>query len=653
MTGILQMLLGGGQSVVSDQYFENVTLLLPGNGTNGAQNNTFIDSSTNAYSITRQGNTTQGSFSPFSRSDGSWSNFFASNSTAVNYLTTSSITLSGDFTIEGYVYWDGVGTSPNFFTVGDSSLSSGLEIYRSSGNWILFANNSTRITGAAAVIGQWTYIALTRSGSTVTMYINGVSQGTWTSSSTFSGTVKIGAEFYNSTYYSSMSGYISNFRINNTTAINTVPTSPLTAISGTVLLTCQSNRFIDNSASPLTITVNGTPSIQVFNPFNPSAAYSTSTVGGSGYFDGNGDYLTASGSGLNPSSTDYTVEFWIYPTAMSGTYVITEIGADLSASLQIVLTSSGIQFGRNNQAKTNAAITQNAWSYVACVKTGTTYYVYVNGTRTTSDTGSVSSSNDLYLAARTGGQFPFLGYLANYQISNTARYTNTTMTVPTALKTSDGNTQFLANFVNAGIYDAAAFSDFETVGNIQIDTSTSKWGGSSIGGANGSSYLISYNGANVGNFGNGDFTVEGWIKTNTSSGGPGVFTQATGGGAPSTSWGFFLGYASSTSIDFYLSNGSTYFANTGGGNVTDNAWHHIAFSRSGSSGRLFLDGTQVGSTLSLGSTSLANGTFPISLFSQGTSNIMPQGNLQDMRITRGIARYTANFTPPTAAFPLL
>ena len=58
---------GGTASATTDEYFNLVSLLLPGNGTNGAQNNTFLDSSTNNFAITRNGNTTQGTFSPFRR----------------------------------------------------------------------------------------------------------------------------------------------------------------------------------------------------------------------------------------------------------------------------------------------------------------------------------------------------------------------------------------------------------------------------------------------------------------------------------------------------------------------------------------------------------------------------------------------------------
>ena len=63
---------GAVTAAPSDPQFDYVTLLLNGDGTNGAQNNTFLDSSTNAFTITRNGNTTQGSFSPYGSL---WSNY--------------------------------------------------------------------------------------------------------------------------------------------------------------------------------------------------------------------------------------------------------------------------------------------------------------------------------------------------------------------------------------------------------------------------------------------------------------------------------------------------------------------------------------------------------------------------------------------------
>ena len=86
MTGILNILAGSISSAIKDGYFNLVTLLLPGNGTNGAQNNTFLDSSTNNFTITRNGNTTQGTFTPFSNQPGAWGNYFGS---AADLITIS------------------------------------------------------------------------------------------------------------------------------------------------------------------------------------------------------------------------------------------------------------------------------------------------------------------------------------------------------------------------------------------------------------------------------------------------------------------------------------------------------------------------------------------------------------------------------------
>ena len=65
-----------------DPYFEYVTMLLPGDGTNGAQNNTFLDSGPNTYTVTRSGNTTQGTFSPYGSN---WSNYLGSGNSIYIY----------------------------------------------------------------------------------------------------------------------------------------------------------------------------------------------------------------------------------------------------------------------------------------------------------------------------------------------------------------------------------------------------------------------------------------------------------------------------------------------------------------------------------------------------------------------------------------
>jgi len=104
-------------------------------------------------------------------------------------------------------------------------------------------------------------------------------------------------------------------------------------------------------------------------------------------------------------------------------------------------------------------------------------------------------------------------------------------------------------------------------------------------------------------------------------------------------------YSVGTTLYWYANSATVI---TGTGALTANTWQHIAVCKSGSSTRLFVNGTQVGSTYSdtfnylsarweIGGRS--NSTFPI------------VGYMDDLRITNGVARYTANFTAPTQAFP--
>jgi len=659
---------GAGAPEPKDPQFNYVTMLLHGDGTNGAQNNTFLDSSASPLTITRNGNTTQGSFSPFGSN---WSNYF--NGTG-NYLTVSStLDLStSNYTIEfwfsGSIFELSWGTSGAYSPF--SINSSGAIYFANSSNnaWIYNLNNFI-ITD-----NTWNHYAIVRNSGVVYLYRNGVQVGTSSapSSSSPNGNVVIG--YYNS----GAIGYVSNLRCVIGTAVYTSAftpsTTPLTAITNTALLTCQSNRFIDNSASPLTITVTGAPSVQRFNPFGTATAYSTSVIGGSGYFDGSGDYLAVpGGSQFNFASNDFTIEAWVYINDSNTRKYISGPGTDTSSHYdgfgleifdnRLCMWASSVANSWNllecdtPSNRGNILIPVKAWTHVAAVRTGgNTFKSYVNGVldRTFVVSGSISNTaNPQYNIGRSAylsGTFYFNGLISNYRVVNgTAVYTSN-FTPSTAPLTAITNTSLLLNTTNAGIFDNAMMNDLETVGNGKISTSVAKFGTGSINGFNASNcQIVSYAGATIGNFGAGDFTVELWLNTNTANG-AGILTQATSGGPAATSWGFFVGYASATSIDFYVSNVSSYFANTGGGVINDSTWHHVAFSRSGSSGKLFVDGTQVGSTLSLGTTALGNGTLPINIGGQGDSGHMAQGYIDDVRITKGYARYTSNFTPPTAAF---
>jgi len=299
-----------------DAQFNYVTMLLHGDGTNGAQNNTFLDSSSNTFSITRNGNTTQGSFSPYGSN---WSNYFDGTG---DYLSIPSATASGtsSFCFEAWIY--PTNASVNQMIIGAANGGMWVGINIDSANKLAIGRSFTAIDNQVDytwVNGQWYHVAVNRNGTSLQFFVNGVQVGATGSNSvnySVAGRL-IGAE--GTTPSTFFYGYISNARVVNASVYTTTftpPTAPLTAIANTTLLTCQSNRFVDNSTNNFTVTPSGNTSVQRFNPFGASTAYSTGVIGGSGYFDGSGDYLACGSQSAYAFGTgDFTLNVWVYLTA--------------------------------------------------------------------------------------------------------------------------------------------------------------------------------------------------------------------------------------------------------------------------------------------------------------------------------------------------
>jgi hypothetical protein len=101
---------------------------------------------------------------------------------------------------------------------------------------------------------------------------------------------------------------------------------------------------------------------------------------------------------------------------------------------------------------------------------------------------------------------------------------------------------------------------------------------------------------------------------------------------------------------FYTTNGSSTSTISAAQTFSTGVWYHVAYVRNGSSFRLFVDGTEktAGATIS---GTLFNGTAPFNVGRTADGSNFLNGYIDDLRITKGVARYTANFTAPTKAFP--
>lgn len=647
-----------------DAQFNYVTMLLHGDGTNGAQNNTFTDSSTNNFTITRNGNTTQGTFSPYGSN---WSNYFDGNGDEVRFGSASDWTFLSnglsDWTVEFWIFTqsssgqavldtsNGNGNNTGFFIyLFETGTTFSVDTFPTSGG----SNFRLLSTSGALPLNQWTHIAATYNKTTKLrkLYVNGVLNATLdTTGFTFSTSTP--AKTLSVSWSTvSLNGNLSNVRIVKDSVVYTSDftpsTAPLTAITGTQLLTCQSNRFIDNSSNAFASTVNGNTSVQRFSPFAPTAPYAAGTDGGSGYFDGTGDYLASASIGA--ISGDFTIECWAYISG-AGDQALFGMGtAAVSGGffVRYETSTSLLNFYTTTDNTFSVSLNKNSWNHIAFTRQSNSVKCWVNGTQvgsavTISD--SFSSAAFYAGAGKVGSTVPYnamTGYISDLRVVNGSVVYTASFTPPTAPLTAITNTNLLLNYTNAGIIDNAMMNDLETVGNAQISTSVKKYGTGSLAfDGTGDGLLCKPFNQTFGK----DFTVEFWIyRTGTAVEYPiDIFMPPP---ADTQAISMYINNSGAGSYNAVF-NGGTKFTGASG-SIAANEWVHVAMVRYNGVHSVYINGTANASTYT-STASYPNCQLAVGRDVAGSYSFT--GYIDDVRITNGVARYTANFTPPTAAFP--
>lgn len=251
------------------------------------------------------------------------------------------------------------------------------------------------------------------------------------------------------------------------------------------------------------------------------------------------------------------------------------------------------------------------------------------------------------------------GYFSGSRITlGTAVYTGA-YTVPTSPFTSSmsanpfggSNTAastatFLANYTNAGIYDAAAKNDMQTVGTAQVSTTQSKFGSTSMSFGGSGNYLqIQQDSPNI-QMGSGDFTIEGWFYINTAGVAYGIISKGTA----STGWSVNITSGNKLQFSYTASN------LTGTTTLSATTWYYFAVVRSGTAtGNLKLySGTTGATTLEATSAGAVTDNFNqtnvmyVGGDRVGTSAL--NGYIDEIRVTKGFARTVTSV--PSSAFPV-
>jgi hypothetical protein len=406
------------------------------------------------------------------------------------------------------------------------------------------------------------------------------------------------------------------------------------------------NTFLDSSTNNFTVTRVGTPTQGSFTPFTiaSGSSYSTSTNGGSGYFNGNPDALTlSSNAAFSPGTGDFTIECWVYRTVAWDTYnPIFVVGGTNGIWFGKTDTGFGLRaFGVANLI-TATAPSLNTWTHVAVSRSGTNLRLFYNGVQQGSTV--TNSTNFPQFGGYVGWDSTtvwFNGYISSLRlVKGTAVYTGN-FTPSTTPLTAISGTSVLLNFTNAGMYDAAAKNNMLGTGTVQASTTQAKWAPTSAY-FNGSSSLSTPSNTVFG-YGTGDFTIEFWVYLNALGDQTIVSNLST---------------AASVAPHIYYGNGVglIYYTNSGaritGAALSTGVWYYIALARASGSTKMFINGTQTGSTYT--DTNNYGSANPLGIGDYGTTlsgASRLNGYIQDVRITKGVARYTATFTPPTEALP--
>jgi hypothetical protein len=666
----------------SDPYFSAVSLLLSMNGANGST--TFTDSSPNALIVTATGNA---QISTAQSKYGGSAGYFDGTGDYISIPDSSAPVLGGsDWTIEAWIYisvaksFNGIYAKRSFGGYGfglqvDGANTLSISASINGSSWALAGAS----LGSGYTVGSWIHVAVVRFGNTITGYKNGVATGTQTlSGSIWPSTGYPAAVGSGLDTSQDFNGYIDDFRISQFARYLsnfTPPNTSLPAIASTVpydpyyiktslLLHMDgangSTTFTDSGPNALSVTANGNANTSTAQKKFGSASAS---------FDGTSNtYIYSSSNSVFEFGTgDFTVECWVYINSFNGSFnsFIQNDAVGISYNdkwwFSHYEAASQLRFGRHytsDGAYCSWNPTTGVWYHVAACRVSGVMYLFINGVSqsVTSNIGSVSWGQNGLAVGAVSTPYYLNGYVDDIRITKgIARYKSSFTPPTTALIEYAPEDDRYFNNVSLllhadGANNSTTFIDnssntltLTTGGDAKISTAQSKFGSASAFFDGNGDYLTATSGS-LFQF-SGDFTVEFWAYSTETSGSSlrGMFDTRS---SQSSTSGIMLRENGAGYLVY--GNGTTLI--TTGSVRTANTWVHLAIVRSGSTITLYVNGTSAGTATN--STNYSDGQCLISGFVD--TKATPYGFLgyiDELRVTKGIARYNSNFTIPSSAYP--
>ncbi|MDE3021612.1 MAG: hypothetical protein KGI54_07100 [Pseudomonadota bacterium] len=314
-------------------------------------------------------------------------------------------------------------------------------------------------------------------------------------------------------------------------------------------------------------------------------------------------------------------------TVTGNTYTL--VLSDATAFVDATATSGGITVTVPTNA--SVAIPIKSIVYLGARFTNMTVTGATTGITIINNSSIITAANSEGYLIKVDTDAWYLSGNLNYLASGSDPYWTSVVSLIHGIGTNGSTT----------ITDSKGITAWTTSGSAAISTSQSKFSTSSLY-LPGSSYLSANTPASI-DLGNSDFTIEGFYYFTTVSSYQVLYLSHFSNGNMSLRL-----QLNSGQLQLQYNQSST--AATTSTTVTANTWHFLAATRSGSNIYLFIDGV-LSATGTLAS--ITAGTVDAIELGQNIQNTswFLYGYVNEYRVTKGVARYTSSFTPPTAPFP--
>jgi len=454
-------------------------------------------------------------------------------------------------------------------------------------------------------------------------------------------------------YYKTATNTISSISGSGTSSATTWirKTANYTAVSGDKIIA-------DTSGGVFTVTLPSTPAVGNYVEFTDGADWGTNSL-----------TVARNGSTVEGTTNDVLLNvkgisvYFIYDgTTWQVTATLGKKG-DAGAGTTVLT--------QNSQSANYTLISSDSGKYILHPSTDTTPRTFTipsnasvpfsTGTSVTfinqsTASATVGINTDSLVLAGTGPVasvvLPQYGLASALKVENTTWYVSGFGLTYNSLALTDPSFSSVSLLLHLdGSSGGTTFTDSSSnnvsmTGNngAQLDTSVYKFGTAS--GIFSVGAFINTTNSALFAFGSGSFTVEAWIYRTGTSNNQAVISTRTG-----AQYSPFELILDAATVSILVSNAAITawqsIDSFGGVSVPLNTWTHLAFVGNGTNLSLYVNGTK--STTVLAQPAWSNTTSTLYFGKGGNGNY--QGNIDEIRVTKGVARYTANFTAPTQPFP--